>query len=410
MRMFQLAAAIAAALVLTLWAAGIPGGAQPAAAQDGLTRTITLTPGFNLVVWGDTDVAAEDLVTILPSAVGAVFAWNVDTAEFDTFRPEGPAFVNTLTQVDAGAAVWLLVEGDAAVEFEQNDIDAPRQLSVRGGLDLLGWTGPTTPIPAIIDGLGEVRINVYDNAAKQFRVYATGLPDSLQGVTELNPGDGFWVEAAPGAPIPVPGRTPPPPGEPQTITLTPVADTTIYSEGTLSNGAGTHLFAGTTNNGEERRALLRFNLLLIPDGATITQAELRLRMTRSNAGEVPVTLRRVTADWGEAGSDAAAEEGRGAPAESGDATWNHAFFDSVPWESPGGDFAGIVSATALVAGVETYTWTGTLLDADVQGWNNGDPNFGWIVLVEGVEGSSAKRFESRSTSNAPELVVEYVVE
>ena len=62
-----------------------------------------------------------------------------------------------------------------------------------------------------------------------------------------------------------------------TITLEPVADTTLYEsvDGNASNGAGVFSFAGRTNRGELRRALVAFDVAAaVPTGATITSVQL----------------------------------------------------------------------------------------------------------------------------------------
>ena len=64
-----------------------------------------------------------------------------------------------------------------------------------------------------------------------------------------------------------------------TVSLTAVADNTMYSEsGNVSNGAGTFCFTGRTNNGDIRRALVRFDLSSIPAGSTIDSVSLALTM------------------------------------------------------------------------------------------------------------------------------------
>src|SRR5258708_765354 len=75
------------------------------------------------------------------------------------------------------------------------------------------------------------------------------------------------------------------------ITLTPLRDNTIFSESnSLSNGAGGGLFAGNTNNGATRRALLAFDVAgSVPAGSTITGAQLGMRVTMSIAGSQTVT-------------------------------------------------------------------------------------------------------------------------
>ena len=202
------------------------------------------------------------------------------------------------------------------------------------------------------------------------------------------------------------------------VTLTPSKDNSLYedSQGALSNGAGAHLFVGTTSARQTRRALLGFDLTgSIPAGATVTSVSLTMNMSRTIASAKTVQIRRVLSDWGEATSAAGGNEGAGGSATAGDATWVHTFFDSEQWDAQGGDFSAEVSASLSVSGTGSYTWTSTpMLVADVQFWlDSPSANFGWILI--GNEGSdrTAKRFDSRENSNAsnrPELTVEFTPE
>src|SRR5262245_3881183 len=67
-----------------------------------------------------------------------------------------------------------------------------------------------------------------------------------------------------------------------TVTLTATRDNTRYEQvgGGLSNGAGEHIFVGTTGtSGLRRRALLRFELNgAIPAGSTVNSTTLQLYM------------------------------------------------------------------------------------------------------------------------------------
>ena len=99
-----------------------------------------------------------------------------------------------------------------------------------------------------------------------------------------------------------------------TVTVNASKDNTLYEspDGALSNGAGQHIFAGVTGNNMIRRALLAFDLSAIPEGATITSAQLTLNM--SQTGEIApleVALHRVLKDWGEGTSQAGRGEGAG---------------------------------------------------------------------------------------------------
>lgn len=207
------------------------------------------------------------------------------------------------------------------------------------------------------------------------------------------------------------------------VTLLPVKDNTLYEPAlpAVSNGAGNNFFAGRTGTGFKRRGLLAFNVAdSIPAGATITSVTLTLHLSRTNpflGAPAVVELHKLLAAWGEEGSDPLAEEGSGAAADSGDATWEHAFFDTTLWSIPGGDFAGTVSASQTVDTLNAvdslnfYSWTDVQMVADVQSWLD-DPSsdFGWIVIGDEDTTTTTKRFDTREDtipSFHPRLDIEF---
>ena len=202
----------------------------------------------------------------------------------------------------------------------------------------------------------------------------------------------------------------------ETVMIEASQDNTLYesSQGGLSNGAGTSLFAGATKNFGVRRAVLAFkDLSAIPEGATIDSARLHISISKENSVATNVRMLRLQADWGEGASNAGNPGGDGAAAAMGDATWNHRFFDNMTWTNPGGDFAATVSAQLMMDTVGRYTFSSnTALVADVQGWlDNPAGNFGWILLAN-EDALSARRFSSREHANAdnrPMLEVEYTM-
>src|SRR5919205_2968219 len=104
-----------------------------------------------------------------------------------------------------------------------------------------------------------------------------------------------------------------------TVTIPASMDNTIYSENNnVSNGAGQNFFAGVTNRGAIRRALLRFDLSAIPAGAVVSSATLNLYVNRKAAASQGIRIHKLTKDWGEGTSDATANEGRGAAATTND--------------------------------------------------------------------------------------------
>ena len=194
-------------------------------------------------------------------------------------------------------------------------------------------------------------------------------------------------------------------------------DNTLYEDpnGLWSNGAGEYFFAGRTGVGQLHRGLVRFDVAgAVPAGSTITGVTLTLHMSRTFSGPQAVGLYRVLADWGEGTSDAPGNEGAGAPAQPGDATWLHTFFDNQFWTTPGGDFATTASATATIADIGFYAWSSPALIADVQAWlDQPGENFGWLLRGNEDVDLTSKRFDTRENIEPtfrPVLAVTYVPE
>jgi hypothetical protein len=144
-----------------------------------------------------------------------------------------------------------------------------------------------------------------------------------------------------------------------------------------------------------RRALLRFDVAAaLPARALIEDVSLTLFLAPGNPEQRTLRLYRVLADWGEGAS--ASGGGSGAPAEPGDATWLHTFFDSEFWVHGGGQFAGVASAAQEVLGSGFYAWSGRHLAQDVRLWLAApERNFGWILIGDETAPQTAKGFASR---------------
>lgn len=202
-----------------------------------------------------------------------------------------------------------------------------------------------------------------------------------------------------------------------TVVLTPTKDNTLYesSTGDVSNGKGAFFFVGNTAGAAVRRGLLAFAVAdQVPAGATIVSAALQLQMSKTSGGAADVRLHRALADWGESSSDATANEGKGAAAASGDATWLHTFHTTALWQTPGGDFVPTATATTAVSGVGSYRWSSSpAMVVEVQGWlDTPATNFGWVVVGDESANGTAKRFTARESgivANRPQLTVVYTM-
>ena len=209
-----------------------------------------------------------------------------------------------------------------------------------------------------------------------------------------------------------------------TISLTAVADTSLYEVSPDFNLGGTTMVSGTNHKISRSRALFRFDLSSLPADAVVTGVEVLLYCSRQpdpdqHTGPVSsdFSLHRMLVSWGEGGGANAT----GSVAMAGDATWNERHYLGTSWGTPGGsggiDYAGNASATTSVGNVGLYGWgSSTELIGDVQTWL-ADPssNFGFM-LMSGSESSpgSGRRFASTEQSNAlnpaPQLIVTYIPE
>ena len=203
-------------------------------------------------------------------------------------------------------------------------------------------------------------------------------------------------------------------GAQTTQILTPSEDNTLYESaaGNISNGKGTHIFAGKTKNGAIRRGLLKFDISgTLPPGAIITEISLSLTMDQTIAGPELLSLHALNRNWGEGASKADGEGGTGTTALAGDATWLHTLFPANPWSSPGGDFISQASSTTLVGGDGSYAWTSPQMVKEVQRWlDTPAVNFGWCLIGNESQSTTAKRFASRespSPDQRPKLTITY---
>jgi len=203
------------------------------------------------------------------------------------------------------------------------------------------------------------------------------------------------------------------------VVIHPVRDATLIedAQGSLATGSGPAFFAGriASTINALRRGLVLFDVAAaVPPGSTIEAVRLRLNVSLSPPGADPATVQlfRVTQSWGEGASSSFG--GTGAPAQPGDATWIHRVHPDVLWSQPGGDFDPEAHGGTVVHLPGPYAWESNAdMVADVQAWLD-DPgsNFGWMIVGDESRLQTARRFDSRETSDPslrPALEIVYGV-
>lgn len=206
----------------------------------------------------------------------------------------------------------------------------------------------------------------------------------------------------------------------ESISLLPVADTTLFEVAPDNNLGGANFFnAGTAGNGNRNRALFRFDFSeSLPPGAVITSAELTLeivRQPRDGAVNSFFGLRRMLQAWGEGGQVPSEPNspGLGAPAGTGESTWNAPFAGGSLWPVAGGRFTDSISGLAPGGnlGGQLFFESTSALVADLQRWvDHPEENFGWTLASQEEEtGKTARSFASRESGFGPLLTLQYAI-
>jgi FtsP/CotA-like multicopper oxidase with cupredoxin domain len=206
------------------------------------------------------------------------------------------------------------------------------------------------------------------------------------------------------------------PNAPVTLTLVASQDNTLYEDatGSKSNALGQQIYTGNQNSGLKRRGIVQFDLGAIPSTAVIQSATVSLYCNSVAGSAVNVALHRVNATWGQGTSIGSGNEGTGGTATTNDVTWLHRFYNTVLWNTAGGDFVATPSATLSVPAVASvaYQWSGSSLVADVQSWVQGSAvNAGWVIRGDEASSANLRRFSSRETAtiaNRPTLEVTFL--
>jgi hypothetical protein len=172
-------------------------------------------------------------------------------------------------------------------------------------------------------------------------------------------------------------------------------------DGARSDGKGPYFRVGLTGGnlgGGIRRGLVHFDLEgVIPPEARIEDVSVHLYLARGEVEKVSVRLYRALQDWGEGAS--CSNGGRGAPAQTGDATWLHTFYDTSFWDEPGGDRSRPASAREFVGMPGSYSWSSTRMKRDVQLWvEQPAENFGWLLIGDERTPNSVVAFGSREAA------------
>jgi len=133
---------------------------------------------------------------------------------------------------------------------------------------------------------------------------------------------------------------------------------------------------GTSSGILEARGLIQFDLSSLPSDAVIKEVEIMLDVHgRTREGEPDFNMHQITSPWT---IDDTSRFGIGS---DGAATWKYSSWDTVEWNTPGGDFDDVILSSESNKERENHFFPTTDdLVALVQGWVDGSvENYGVLI-------------------------------
>src|SRR5438034_933457 len=137
----------------------------------------------------------------------------------------------------------------------------------------------------------------------------------------------------------------------ETITLRPVADTSLFGDDPTNNlGGELSIPVGATDDttGKTNRGLVKFDVAsAVPSNVTVLAASLTVTVVQAptvRSIDSIFSLRRLLRSWGEGNKRSTNTFKNGAPATAGEATWIHRSYPDGLWSGPGA--GGVADATS----------------------------------------------------------------
>ncbi len=185
----------------------------------------------------------------------------------------------------------------------------------------------------------------------------------------------------------------------QTLTVTAIQDTWINSSlpGKNYGGCDSITVGSATTPAGNWRALLRFDLSGLPEGAQLLSAQLRLAKVGGDLVSQSVMAHEVTSPW--------VEGSGGCTGATSQSNWTQST-TTTAWTAPGGDFNPTPLDTVAVAGLGTYSWE--LATAAARWMGQTTPNLGILLTASG--GNGIHLFSTREHGLPtlwPQLVITY---
>ncbi|MDE0473729.1 MAG: hypothetical protein OXI50_04170 [Gammaproteobacteria bacterium] len=191
LRALLMAAIVAAAVGVGLWASQGSASAQAPAAN---AITTELRPGWNVIGWLGSDTTVADLFRAIP-ALELVAAWDAEAGRYAWGRRDGKT-PSSLEQLPRGQGLYLRLAGTETVQWTRPAADGVVLLRLHAGHNLVTWGGPDgMPVEEALDWLGDAVVGAsrWNADTRESERYRPGASAAANTLRTLNHGDALWV-------------------------------------------------------------------------------------------------------------------------------------------------------------------------------------------------------------------------
>ena len=212
-------------------------------------------PGWNLISV-PVQLPGSSLDVALQSIAGyysSVWTYDATESEWERYIVNGPSFLNNLETVEPGKGYWVQMTEPAALSLD-GDVVPDETILLKQGWNLVGYNSLTAkPLEDALSSIAANCVSVwtYDATDGEWRRYIQNGPEFLNNLETMEPGKGYWINAADDCGWDVNGTTSPAPAFPSSApdfgrgdvsTDRPVVPYTIWgsveANGAMMTGSG----------------------------------------------------------------------------------------------------------------------------------------------------------------------------
>ena len=156
-------------------------------------RAVGLASGWNTIVYSGDPMTAAELAAQIHGAE-SLFKWDPGTQEWQSFRAGVLEFLNSLTDVVPGDAIWIKMQRALNIGMISRPLEA--SVSMAPGWNLVGWLpGQPAGAATAFDQLGTDFTGAYryDPVPATFESYRPQLPAAFNTLASVEPLDALWV-------------------------------------------------------------------------------------------------------------------------------------------------------------------------------------------------------------------------